>query len=187
MIKIKLITESIEEAETGPIVIDPAYHGGRWPGPPTLIKASRGALGVGAYFTPDFDIAKQYAERNGYDEKVENGKVSQCKLRLNKPIILQAKREPGKYDIHDKDAKWKTTAHPYISLLTFLGMKLERAERITEKDEEEKGYPGSQARKLAEAQGYDGVILKSEDGSINQIVIWRNANIIMDAPQKFDK
>ena len=51
--------------------LGPVYHGGSWDGSKQIKTTGRGALGQGAYFTPDIKIAEQYAKESGSPYVVE--------------------------------------------------------------------------------------------------------------------
>jgi hypothetical protein len=132
--------------------IGPVYHGGTWDGIKPVKVNGRGALGVGAYFTPNKDIAQNYATESG-------GKVIETQLRIHNPLKL-----------YNQDNK----THPMVDALVILGMPEEKAARFVEKEEEKYGYVGGQVKKLAQSKGYDA-IFQYFNGKLREIVVW-NAN-----------
>lgn len=164
MLKIKLLNESITSKEQ---IISPAYHGGKWPGPPARINITgRGGLGAGAYFTQIKERAEYYAEET-------NGVVTQCSLRLKNPIILRSKKNEFNYTAPDGNHN----VDPCCAILIFLGLKKEKAESVVEWAYDQFGYVGKQISTLAQKLGYDGIILYDDD-LISEIVIWNNDAII---------
>lgn len=128
--------------------ISPVYHGGTWDGIKHIKVNGRGALGVGAYFTPLKDVAERYAGESG-------GQVIETSLRVRNPLKIES-----------GDA-----SHPMIDALVQLGMKQGRAEAMVEREEERHGYMGGQVKKLALDQGYDA-IFQYFKGTLREIVIW---------------
>ncbi len=128
--------------------ISPVFHGGKWDGIKPIKVNGRGALGVGAYFTPLKDVAEFYAKQSG-------GNVVQTRLRVRNPLKLES----------------GDRSHPMIQALTLLGVKPEKAEAVVEREEEKHGYMGGQVKKLAIEQGYDA-IFQYFNGTLREIVIW---------------
>lgn len=128
--------------------IGPVYHGGTWDGIKLIKVNGRGALGVGAYFTPNQSVAEDYARESG-------GQVIETMLRVRNPLKIES-----------GDA-----SHPMVNALVQLGMKPGRAEAMVEREEEKHGYMGGQVKKLALDQGYDA-IFQYFNGTLREIVIW---------------
>lgn len=112
----------------------------------------RGALGSGAYFTPIKDVAQDYAAESG-------GQVIQTRLRVHNPLKIYT----DNYKVH-----------PMVDALVQLGVEQAKAQAFVEKEEERKGYIGSQVKNLAQSKGYDA-IFQFFNGKLREIVIW-NAN-----------
>jgi hypothetical protein len=131
----------------------PFFHGGTWDGAKP-IKMGSGALGNGAYFSPDIDRARAYA-------KEKNGKVTKVYLELTNPLLVEIKT---------------THEHPCVTALVNLGLDKRKAEKKVEKAEEEKGYLGKEISILAIKQGYDSLML-AKDGSLLEVVIWSSNKV----------
>lgn len=139
----------LEDSNYGPV-----YHGGKWDGI-SPIKMSRGALGTGAYFTPHKSIAEYYAKEN-------NGTVKSAYLKISNPLIIK----------NDKN----NHQHPCVVALTLLGMDKNKAAKMVEKIEEQKGYIGKEISSRAIPQGYDCIFLYYDD--LREIVIWNSDKVI---------
>ena len=129
--------------------IGPVYHGGSWDGVKSIKTTGRGALGVGAYFTPIKSLAQGYADEAG-------GKVVETFLRVHNPLKIYTENHQ---------------THPMVDALVQLGMDRTKAEVFVEKEEMKKGYLGSQVKNLAQAKGYDA-IFQFFNGKLREIVIW---------------
>lgn len=133
----------------------PVYHGGKWDGV-SPIKMSRGALGFGAYFTPDRELAIRYASESGSN-------VTEAYLDIKKPLKINS--------FHD------TRVHPCVQALELLGMPKEKASNLVEKVEEQKGYLGKEISSRAIPEGYDSIFLYHK-GDLREIVIWNSDKVI---------
>jgi hypothetical protein len=136
----------------------PVYHGGKWDGI-SPIKMDKGALGTGAYFTPNKERALGYANESG-----KGSRVIEAYLDVKNPLTL-------KIDSYD------AFVHPCIQALEILGMPKEKAEKLVEKVEEEKGYLGKEISSRAIPQGYDCIFYYYE-GELKEIVIWNSDKVI---------
>lgn len=134
--------------------IGPVYHGGSWDGIKTIKANGKGALGVGAYFTPNKDVADNYARESG-------GKVIETYLDIKKPLEI----------FTDNSHR-----HPVVDAMVTLGVDEARASKLVEKIEEKSGYIGSQLKNLATAQGYDA-IYQYFNGKLREIVIWNKDQV----------
>lgn len=132
----------------GDFNIGPVYHGGTWNGISNIKVNGRGALGVGAYFTPIKSVAENYAKESG-------GQVIETMLRVRNPLKIES----------------GDRSHPMINALVQLGVKESRAISVVEKEEEKHGYMGGQVKKLALDQSYDA-IFQYFNGTLREIVIW---------------
>jgi hypothetical protein len=128
--------------------ISPVYHGGRWDGIKPIKVNGRGALGVGAYFTPIKSVAERYANESG-------GNLIQTRLRVRNPLKIES----------------GDRSHPMITALVALGVNQEKATSVVEREEEKHGYMGGQVKNLAISQGYDA-IFQYFNGTLTEIVIW---------------
>lgn len=145
----KLLFEE-EEFNFGPV-----YHGGNWDGIKPIKVTGRGALGVGAYFTPIKSVADSYASESG-------GNVNVAFLKVKNPL-----------EIYTTSVNRE---HPVVAALVSLGMNPEKADRFVEREEEKYGYIGSQLKKLATSKGHDA-IFQYFDGKLREIVIWNNQQV----------
>ena len=142
--KLSLLLENDPGHSFGPV-----YHGGSWDGIKPIKVNGRGALGVGAYFTPDRSKALTYATEPGQ-------KVTTAFLRINNPVVIHM-NSPGQ--------------HPCVEALVFLGMDSAKASKLVERVEEKYGYMGGEIKKLALSKGYDG-IFEYFSGKLTEIVVW---------------
>lgn len=126
------------------------YHGGRWDGRTPIKVNGRGALGIGAYFSPDPQVATEYARDSGLNY------IVRCELNLTNPLTID---EAGH-------------SHPAVQALIQLGIDEKMATRLISNAEERKGYPGTEISSRALAAGHDGLIRKY-NGQIREIVIWQ--------------
>lgn len=133
----------------------PVYHGGKWDGK-SAIKMSRGSLGTGAYFTPDKSIAEYYAKEN-------NGIVKSAYLKISNPLIIKNNK-----DNHQ---------HPCVEALTILGIEKNKASKMVERIEEQKGYLGKEISSIAIPKGYD-CIFSYYNEKLREIVIWNSNKVI---------
>lgn len=131
----------------------PVYHGGNWDGRKSIKVTGRGALGVGAYFTPIQSKADQYAKEAG-------GTTIGAYLDINKPLVIHATRDE----------------HPCVQALVTLGIAEDKAYKLVERVEEKYGYMGSEIKNLAMKQGYDG-IFEYFNNVLTEIVIWNQNQV----------
>lgn len=129
----------------------PVYHGGSWDGRKPIRVTGRGALGVGAYFTPIESKSDQYA-------KEASGQTVAAYLDINKPLVIHASQ-------HE---------HPCVQALVTLGIAEDKAYKLVERVEEKHGYMGSEIKTLAMKQGYDG-IFEYFNNVLTEIVIWNSS------------
>lgn len=134
--------------------LGPVYHGGRWDGKRRMRVGGRGALGIGAYFTPIRSFAEEYAKESG-------GTVTETYLRIKNPLRLDS----------------GDGTHPLIVGFIKLGMDPQKAEKLVERQEEQYGYIGSQLKNLALQKGYDGIFLYFK-GILREIVVWTPEQIL---------
>ena len=148
----KLLFEESDQTEFN---YGPVFHGGNWDGMSPIKTTGRGALGSGAYFTPEESKAEDYA-------KESNGEVIQTYLNLKNPLEIYMDRNEF--------------SHPCIQALVKLGVDEEKAAEKIEKVEEQKGYVGKEISSLAIKKGYDGII-QYFDGIPKEIVIWNSKQV----------
>jgi hypothetical protein len=129
--------------------VGPVYHGGTWDGKSPMRVNGRGALGIGAYFTPIRSKAEGYAKESG-------GTVVETYLRCPNPL-----------EIHVNHG----SEHPCVQALVKLGMNEAKAEKLVERVEEKYGYMGGEIKKLALEQGYTG-LFEYFNGTLTEIVVW---------------
>ena len=141
----------------------PVYHGGYWDGKSFIKTTGRGALGSGAYFTPNKELAATYAKESGGNNVIE------AYLDVINPLILEQDRDNTRY------------GDPCVVALTRLGMDPTKAYNFVEKETEEKGYIGKQISSRAIKAGFDSLIWKLIDSSGNilreEIVIWDGSKV----------
>ena len=128
------------------------YHGGLYDptGNVPIKTTGRGALGTGAYFTPDKPRAVEYANESG-------GRVTEATIHLRNPLIIDMQ------SLRDGD--------PTVMALIQLGMDRNKASNMVEKAYDQHGYVGKQIQSRAIAQGYDGLVQKI-GGKVTEVVIW---------------
>jgi hypothetical protein len=131
--------------------LGPVYHGGSWDGSKQIKTNGRGALGQGAYFTPDIKIAEQYAKESGLPYVVE------AFLHIMNPLV-----------IHTNTGEM---SHPCVDAFVQLGIDKDKAVAMVEKIEDQYGYVGKQISSRAVPQGYDG-ILQYFNNRLREIVVW---------------
>lgn len=136
-------------------IVGPVYHGGKWDGV-SPIKMGRGALGTGAYFTPNKELAWRYATEAGAE-------VKEAYLDIQKPIVIKSFKDAG--------------VHPCVQALEILGMPKEKASDLVERIEENKGYLGKEISSRAIPQGYDGIFYY-HNNTLREIVIWNSDKVI---------
>jgi hypothetical protein len=134
----------------------PFYHGGDWNGKGTINTNSRGALGSGAYFTPEISIAIDYMQQSSKKN------IFEVKLLNKNPLILHQKQK------NEKD--------PCIELLVKLGMTEAAATKLVEREYDIKGYVGNQIKNLAVSKGYDSIVRYYDDELI-EVVIWNPTHV----------
>jgi hypothetical protein len=136
-------------------LVGPVYHGGKWDGV-SPIKMGRGALGTGAYFTPNKELAWRYATESGAE-------VREAYLDVKKPIKINSYRD--------------TRVHPCVQALEILGIPKEKAVLLVERVEENKGYLGKEISSRAIPQGYDSIFYY-DNNTLREIVIWNSDKVI---------
>ena len=159
-IKIKIMNElsfskfyNLKESTTK---LGPVYHGGAWDGSKQIKTNGRGALGQGAYFTPDMKIAEQYAKESGMPYVVE------AFLHIMNPLV-----------IHTNTGEM---SHPCVDALVQLGVDKDKSVAMVEKIEDQYGYVGKQISSRAIPQGYDG-ILQYFNNRLREIVVWNPTQV----------
>lgn len=130
------------------------FHGTPNPDIQKLKPSKEGVLGDGVYLTPDPKYASSYAEG-------DTGNVIPTFAKILNPLIIE---RSNSYD-------------PSTATLIGLRVPEEKAFKIVEKAFEEKGNITKEISSRAKKQGYDSIILKNEDGSIQEIVSYRPDNI----------
>lgn len=133
--------------------VGPVYHGGSWDGTKPIRTSGKGALGVGAYFSPIKTTAERYAKESG-------GTVTKVMLSIKNPLKIES----------------GDGSHPMVQALVKLGVNNEKAIDLVERIEEEHGYMGSQVKNLALKQGYNG-IFQYFNGVLTEIVVWNAGQV----------
>lgn len=146
----KFIFENFQENTDSSFNFGPVYHGGSWNGTKPIKVNGRGALGIGAYFTPDKSIAANYAEESG-------GVITETFLSIRNPLKIYSEQGDGK--------------HPVSEAFISLGMEPTKAYSLVEKIEEKYGYVGTQLKTLASSKGFDS-IFQYYNGKLREIVVW---------------
>ena len=145
----KWFGDSVAVDENGePLVL---YHGTKQ-GFDQFKLSKEGALGSGIYLTPNAEFASSYAG-NEY-EGVEGGRVLPVIAYISNPLIIRT--TDRRFD-------------PAVDLLVALGVSQEKAEKIVEKAQEDKGGITKEAMVRAQKQGYDG-IFQYKDGKLSEVV-----------------
>lgn len=152
----KFIFEDLQETTVdNKFNFGPVYHGGTWDGIKSIKVNGRGALGVGAYFTPDKSVAADYAAESG-------GKVVETFLSIKNPLKIYSIKGDGK--------------HPVSEAFISLGMEANKAYSLVEKIEEKYGYVGTQLKTLAVSKGFDS-IFQYFNGNLREIVVWNKEQV----------
>ena len=134
----------------------PATEGGKGKEAIRRIKPSKeGALGSGAYLTPDPRYASGYANEG-------DANVLPVYAQIKNPLKIEG-----------------THGDPMIEALIKLGMDEDQAARMVEKAYEDRGYIGKQVQNRAQSAGYDGLV-QYRDGSPSEVVVY-NPNAIKSA------
>jgi hypothetical protein len=132
----------------------PVYHGGGWNGKKSILSRT-GALGVGAYFTPNRESAIDYAHNKGGYEGSGGGYLIEAYLNINKPLTFEYK-------------EWRS----YIELFTRFGIEESSVRKMFDKNWDKYGNPfKGELRKLAETEHYDCLIMNL-NGEVSEIVLW---------------
>lgn len=130
------------------------YHGGLdvVEGPGVFKPSKRGALGAGTYFTPSKERAAMYAG----EFKATGGGVTPVYLDMKNPLILDGR------------------GHPVAEGFEKLGMDPEKALDLVDRLEEQHGYIGTELKRMAQRQGYDGIIQYAphHGGNISELVVF---------------
>jgi hypothetical protein len=149
--------------EQGFDVNNAAYHGSNAK-IKEFLKSKIGArdpgfFGSGFYFTPNKDIAMDYAESAADADRRGRPNVTEAFLKLKKPFV---------WDMSDEGAEATRSA------LAEIGIKRNSVRgdsaSLADNDERRKFNQGLRAR------GYDGVIIKDEDG-VREYVVFDPSNI----------
>lgn len=121
----------------------PLYHGTtRDIGP--IFKAGKegGSLGNGIYFTPDPEVAENYAINRNDVGYYPGSNISKVYVSLKNPLILET---PFGED-------------PMVQAFRILGMSDDKIKAFLDKQYSEKGYVYNQLRNRATKAGYDGIM-----------------------------
>jgi hypothetical protein len=134
----------------------PATEGGKGKEAIRRLKPSKeGALGSGAYLTPDPKYASGYANEG-------DANVLPVYAQVKNPLKIEG-----------------THGDPMIEALIKLGMDENQAARMVEKAYEGPGYIGKQVQNRAQSLGYDG-LAQYRNGDLSEVVVY-NPNAIKSA------
>jgi hypothetical protein len=156
----KSITEALKKWFDGSVVVDEdgepltLYHGTRGVDYDQFKLSKEGALGTGIYLTPDTEFANTYTG-NEYED-TEGGRVIPVIAYITNPLIIRTTDQ--RFD-------------PAVNLLVALGVSKEKAEKIVEKAQEDKGGITKEVMVRAKNQGYDG-IFQYKNGKLSEVVVW---------------
>lgn len=142
----------------------PVYHGGFWNGKTPIKTNQKGALGVGAYFSPDLEIAKSYAKESGVNF------ITESYLEINNPLKIYSK------------LPWDS--HPCVDTLVLLGVDRSKATKTVENAEEKYGYIGKQIMLRAISLGYDS-LFQYKNNQLSEIVVWSANKVIFSKIMQF--
>ncbi len=124
-----------------------------------------GALGGGGvYVTPDTDYASNYAVQTALGEPKTGGFVAPLNVKFDNPLIIDIKTAQEK-------------AVPELKVLKALGLSDDKAADMLESAYEKTGGLTNQISSRAKKQGFDGIVLRNEDGTIQEAVSYNTKNI----------
>jgi hypothetical protein len=135
------------------------YHGGKLQIAKDLKASKEGALGAGYYFTTRENAARYAKESGSTFQKHKNGMVHKYQVNLRKPLIIDIRQ-----------------GHIMPEVIAFikLGMDEKKANQLSEKIQEEKGYPTKEISSRAIKFGYDGIVYINSFGEVMEIVAWNS-------------
>jgi len=159
-----ILCESLENIPL-PVENEPftatVYHGGKLQTAKDLKPSKEGALGAGYYFTTQENAARYSKESGSTFEKHKKGMVHKYQVNLRKPLVI------------DMSISQNRIAPEAIAFIK-LGMNAEKAYQLSEKIQEEKGYPSKEISSRAVKFGYDGIVYINLFGEVMEIVAWNS-------------
>ena len=139
-----------------------AYHGGALQVAADIKPSTEGALGNGYYLTTAAGAAQYVQESGSTFQKNKNGKVHGYAVRLNNPLIIDRSSEEG-----------RNLPDPLAMAFIKLGMSRDKALALSEKINDEKGYPSKELSSRGIKLGYDGIVLIAPNGEVTEVVAWQ--------------
>jgi hypothetical protein len=143
------------------------YHGGTFDDRAPMKPSAEGSYGYGYYTAPDVERAKGYARETRKESQY--GEVTTFDVLLVKPLVVKVpKRSFGQALVFEA-----------------LGLSPDKASKKAEDIIEERGDIGKHYKSLGEKQGYDGIVILNEDGTIWESVAWSSESLTVndDAPE----
>ena len=120
--------------------------------------------GGGVYVTPDPDYASNYAVQTALGEPKTGGFVAPLNVKFDNPLIIDIKTAQEK-------------VAPELKVLKALGLSDDKAADMLESAYEKTGGLTNQISSRAKKQGFDGIVLRNEDGTIQEAVSYNTQNI----------
>jgi len=134
-----------------------------------------GALGGGGvYVTPDTDYASNYAVQTALGEPKTGGFVAPLNVKFDNPLIIDIKTAQEK-------------VAPELKVLKALGLSDDKAADMLESAYEKTGGLTNQISSRAKKQGFDGIVLRNEDGTIQEAISYNTQNIRSAFEEVVDK
>jgi hypothetical protein len=120
--------------------------------------------GGGVYVTPDTDYASNYAVQTALGEPKTGGFVAPLNVKFDNPLIIDIKTAQEK-------------VAPELKVLKALGLSDDKAADMLESAYEKTGGLTNQISSRAKKQGFDGIVLRNEDGTIQEAISYNTQNI----------
>jgi len=118
--------------------------------------------GGGVYVTQKPDYASNYAAQTALGEPKTGGFVAPLNVKFDNPLIVDIKAQE---------------VAPEFKVLKALGLSDDKADDILERAYEETGGLTNQISSRAKKQGFDGIVLRNEDGTIQEAISYNPKNI----------
>lgn len=119
--------------------------------------------GGGVYVTQKPEYASNYAANTALGEPKTGGFVAPLNVKFDTPLII--------------DIKAQEKAAPELKVLKALGLSDDKADDMLERAYEETGGLTNQISSRAKKQGFDGIVLRNEDGTIQEAISYNPKNI----------
>jgi hypothetical protein len=120
--------------------------------------------GGGVYVTQKTDYASLFANSTVFGEPKTGGFVAPLNVKFDNPLIIDIKTAQEK-------------AAPELKVLKALGLSDDKAADMLESAYEKTGGLTNQISSRAKKQGFDGIVLRNEDGTIQEAVSYNTKNI----------